>query len=71
MSLSPMLHVEFNKCPCRSVDFRGQGPLGRASVDTARIVGKRGPWTNKVDRATRIIPKINHPTEGLLKQEVI
>ena len=27
MSLSPMSHVEFKKCPCRPVDFRGQGPL--------------------------------------------
>ena len=26
MSLSPMSHVEFKKCPCRRVEFRGQGP---------------------------------------------
>ena len=26
MSLSPMAHVEFKKCPCRPVNFRGQGP---------------------------------------------
>ena len=26
MSLSPMSHVEFNKCQCRCVDFRGLGP---------------------------------------------
>ena len=26
MSLSPMSHVKFKKCPCRPVDFRGQGP---------------------------------------------
>ena len=26
MSLSPMSHVEFKKCQCRPVDFRGQGP---------------------------------------------
>ena len=26
MFLSSMSHVEFKKCPCRPVDFRGQGP---------------------------------------------
>ena len=26
MSLSHMSHVEFTKCPCRLVDFRGLGP---------------------------------------------
>ena len=26
MSLSPMSHVECKKCPCRPVNFRGQGP---------------------------------------------
>ena len=26
MSLSPMSHVEFKKCPCRALVFRGQGP---------------------------------------------
>ena len=26
MSLSPMLHVRLKKSPCRTVDFRGQGP---------------------------------------------
>ena len=26
MSLSLMSHVEFKKCLCHSVDFRGQGP---------------------------------------------
>ena len=26
MSPSPMLHVEFKKCPCHPVDFRGLGP---------------------------------------------
>ena len=26
MSLSPMLRVEFKKCPCCPFDFRGQGP---------------------------------------------
>ena len=26
MSLSPVLHVEFKKCPCHPVDFRGQEP---------------------------------------------
>ena len=26
MSLSPMSHVDFKNCPCRSVDFKGQGP---------------------------------------------
>ena len=25
MSLSPMSHVKFKKCPCRPVDFRGRG----------------------------------------------
>ena len=26
MSVSLMLHVQFQKCPCRPVDFRGQEP---------------------------------------------
>ena len=26
MSLSPMSHVEFKKCPCDNVEFRGQEP---------------------------------------------
>ena len=26
MSLSPISHVEFKKCPCRPVDFRGLMP---------------------------------------------
>ena len=26
MSLSPMSHVEFKKCQCHLVDFRGQAP---------------------------------------------
>ena len=29
MSLSPMSHVEFKKCPSRFVDFRGQEPYQR------------------------------------------
>ena len=28
LSLSPLSHVDFNKCPCRPVVFRGQGPGG-------------------------------------------
>ena len=32
MSLSPMSHVEFKKCPCRPVDFRGQRPLGFSGI---------------------------------------
>ena len=28
MSLSPMPHVGFKKCPCRPVDSRGQGQQG-------------------------------------------
>ena len=27
MLLSPMLHVEFSKCACHPVDFRGLGSL--------------------------------------------
>ena len=27
MSLGSMLHVDFKKCPCRRVEFRGQGPF--------------------------------------------
>ena len=34
MSLSPMSHVEFKKCPCRPVDFRDQWPLSRFEVDS-------------------------------------
>ena len=26
MSISSMSHVDFKKCPCRPVDFKGQGP---------------------------------------------
>ena len=27
MSLGSMSHVDFKKCPCRRVEFRGRGPL--------------------------------------------
>ena len=27
MSLGPMSDVDFKKCPCRRVEFRGRGPL--------------------------------------------
>ena len=42
MSLSPMSHVEFKKCPCRPVDFRGQGPfysLNNEHFFSARMPG--------------------------------
>ena len=53
MSLGPMSHVEFKKCPCRPVDFRGQGhckPSGSLSTDYStweaqpgRVYGKMHP----------------------------
>ena len=44
MALGPMSHIKFKKCPCRSVDFRGLGPLSLHSVgSTGFSLYRRGP----------------------------
>ena len=37
MSLSPMSHVEFKKCPRHAADFRGQEPLGWWSLGDGQV----------------------------------
>ena len=47
MSLSPMLHAEYKKCPCRPVDFRAQGLWGCGRVwygGKRRRPGKEEEW---------------------------
>ena len=37
-----MLHIQFKKCPCCLVDFRGQGPYNRDKMWRGKRVGLTG-----------------------------
>ena len=43
MSPSPMSHVEFKKCPCHPVNFRGQGPYSYDSYPYYQLILNYNP----------------------------
>ena len=56
MSLSPMLHVKFKKCPCRAVDFRDLGPYRSLLPDVTGTSGNPVLFTHIMDSEAFIVP---------------
>ena len=62
LAIGPMSHVDFNKCPCQRVKFRGQGPSTRAPFGLAPTGGGECHPVSFYHCATLAIRVETHPS---------